>query len=250
MISFRGGINLKEYEQTIRPTQVGKTPDQAGASLWYHAEDTFTDAGITPTQNDNDPIYRWKDLIGTNNSNQTVLANRASFQADELNGYPIGRGGATVYYSMTSSLQYGDFTLLFVGSWGGNQKAIVGDGNDGYWGVISASPDLIRFRLTGQVETGFILLDELDFAGRDIWILRRTGNTLNLRKNGTNPATVASVVYVANNTNLSVFMSRRTALYNFTGDVADFAAWNSYQSDANVREVEEYFSDIYNIPLV
>lgn len=248
MIAFRGGINLKEYN-IIRRNGF-PSPAEGGASLWWTAQDVYSDAGITKIGVDGTPVYQYKDQIGTNHTNQTVLANRATYKTNILNGEPVVRGATTlIHYINTSTLTYNNFTMIFVGSFVGGSDSILGDGNNSFWFFANTTTMQVSLTVPGTVASlTFSAAQNLSEIA--IWTLRRTADTLDIRKNGANPATAAAFTWVNNVTNFNLFMSRRTTLGNLAGDVADFAAWDSYLSDSDLREQEAYFSDLYAIPLV
>ena len=273
-LSF-SGVNLTDGQYFTIATAFatcGPGGVNTNIALWLRAdEEVFSDAGITPA-NDNNDVQQWNDQSSPqDNASLSTLGGAGpvepTFQTNEVNFNPVLRftdpNSSNASYMETSSNNVsGDFTLISVFSTGQNQ----GTAND-----FVNSPALI-----GASETTGTLDYGMGMENGTIWVNANTTTTFDAETSGTynnNFFHIATATRVQSSGAINIYMNSQSAasgtgstsaLTNptsfgignhsdgdldaqFAGDIAETIVFSSALTSDERNRVESYLALKYGL---
>jgi prepilin-type N-terminal cleavage/methylation domain-containing protein len=266
------GFAARSADGIVEVTAMLFPTDVSGLVVWLDASDLstiFENTAGTDLAEPNDGVARWNDKSGAgNNVSQTTGARQPNTGVDTLAGHNV--------ISYTRSTADCLYTTAFDGFSTGNQNHTVffvgkdlpvnpSNANGWAWGRATTPPSAtnrssawIPFgpAASNQVwyffsndltdsdevadETGVLAFRYNSSYGRQIWrngvlVAERTsGNTLSFDE--------------PQHFSIGCFNRRNTSsAYSFSGDIAEFVAYNRALTDDEMKKIEEYLSEKWGI---
>lgn len=247
MISFRGGINLKEYNRTIFAGEEFNKDTVPGLAHWVKADDLATlyqnSTKTTPVTGDGQPVGAWVDQIEaeylqattsakpTYRASVAVLGNRPALQFDG-NDFLQGAFGAAITQPDTVFVVYKLGTIagtqsIFDGDDSTNrQDALVFGGN---WAILA--PGLVSGSAADiNANIGVAVFNGASSAYHVNGISKVSGNA--------GSGAIDGLTLGSSNSGASGFV---------TGHISEFLIYGGSLSVSNKNIVQNYLSAKYGI---
>jgi hypothetical protein len=192
-------------------------------------------------------VTRWADQSGNGRHAQASGDRAPAFAPDGPGNHPVVRGDNGLSMTLRRLVPLpDDCTFLFVGSFTGNSSAVVGDGDDGWFGMRELGPGEFTVRFSvGERGFNARLRSRYEPGRFAVWSVIRKGGRVTIYRNGQRATERADYPSDGSTMNLGLLMGMRPRNVNLKGDLAELLVFSRALSDDHRAGIERYLTEKY-----